>query len=77
MSDMAEDLGGQIFGLLVSLCVVALFIVWVINTPPLVRYGVTGLNVIIISCWVVSSMRNKSRLKKLRANQVNNHVTDK
>lgn len=77
MSDMTEDLSGQIFGLLVSLCVVALFIVWVINTPPLVPYGVTGLNVIIIASWAVSSIRKKSRLNKIRANQVNNHVTDK
>jgi len=70
-----DDLSGQILGLLFSLCTVALFIVWVINTPTLIRYGITGVNVIIIAFWVVSSIRKKSKLRKSRANQVKDHVT--
>ena len=70
-----EDLGGQILGLLFSLCIAALFIVWVINTPPIIRFGITGVNVIIIVFWVVSSIHKKSKLRKVRANQIKDHVT--
>lgn len=71
----SEDLGGQILGLLFSLCIVALFIVWVINTPPVIRFGITGINVIIVVFWVVSSIRKKSRLQKVRAGQIKHHIT--
>jgi len=76
MSGMTnEDLGGQILGLLFSLCIVALFIVWVINTPAVFRFGITGINVIIVVFWVVNSIRKKSRLQKVRAGQIKHHVT--
>jgi len=70
-----EDLGGQIPGLLFSLCIVALFIVWVINTPSIVRFGITGLNAIIIAFWVVRSVRKKSKLQKVRASQIKDHAS--
>ena len=70
-----EDLGGQILGLLFSLCIAALFIVWVFNTPPIIRFGITGVNVIIIVFWVVSSIHKKYKLRKVRANQIKKYTS--
>jgi len=70
-----EDLGGQILGLLFSLCIVALFIVWVINTPPIVRFGITGINVILVVIWAARSIRRKSMLQKVRALQIKEHAS--
>ena len=70
-----EDLSEQVLGLLFSLCVAALFIVWVINTPLIIRFGITGVNVMIIVFWVVRSIRKKSKLQRVRANQIKDHVT--
>jgi len=46
-----DELSEQIPGLLFSLHTVTLFIVWVINTPPLIRYGITGINIIFLAIW--------------------------
>ncbi len=71
MSD--EDISGQAAGFLFSLCVVALFIVWSINTPPLIRYGVTGVIVLIPVCWIGYALWKKSRIKGIRHRHIKNH----
>ncbi len=71
MSD--EDISGQAAGFLFSLCVVVLFIVWSINTPPIIRYGVSAVIVLIPVCWIGYAMWGKTRIRRIRNQQIKNH----
>jgi hypothetical protein len=47
----------------------------VINTPPIVRFGITGVNVILVAIWAARSIRRKSMLQKVRTLQIKEHAS--
>ena len=69
-----KELRERTLGLLLSLCVIALFIVWVIQTSAIIRYGVTIVVAVLIIYLPLSSMYKTARLKKIRAEQLQKHL---
>ena len=68
-----KELRERTLCLLLSLCVITLFIVWVIQTPTIIRYGVTIVVAVLIIYLPLSSMYKTARLKKIRAEQLQKH----
>lgn len=68
-----KELRDRTLGLLLSLCAIALFIVWVIQTSAIIRYGVTLAVAVLIIYLTLSSMVKTARLKKIRAEQLQKH----
>ncbi len=70
----ASELSEQLIGTLISLCAFALFLVWAISAPPIIRYGVTGLIVFLLVFWVVSATHKQSKLRKIRDQDIRDHT---
>ena len=68
-----KELRDRTLGLLLSLCIIALFIVWVIQTSAIIRYGITIVVAVLIIYLPLSSMYKTARLKKIRAVQLQKH----
>jgi len=72
-----KELKERTLGLLLSLCVMALFIVWIVQTPPFIRYGVTLFIIVLIIFLPLSRIHKAARLKKIRAGQLEQHIQQK
>lgn len=68
-----KELRNRALGLLLSLYAMALFIVWVIRTPAIIRYGITVTVAVLIIYLPLSNMYKTARLKKIRAEQLQKH----
>lgn len=69
-----KELRERTLGLLLSLCIIALFIVWVIQTPVTIRYGVTIAVALLIAYLPSSNVCRACRLKIIRNRHVQEHV---
>ena len=68
-----QDLGNQLLGLVLALGLYLLFIVWMADTPALLRYGVTGALVGLIVIMMVGPARRRSRTEKHRRQQLESY----
>lgn len=69
MSDLRE----QAIGAAGSICVMALGAVWIVDTPDLYRYLVTGGIFLFACCLGISKIHQNRQLKKLRERQLREH----
>ena len=75
MSDHSrKELRERTLGLLLSLCVIALFIVWVIQTSAIIRYGVTIAVALLLVYLPLSNAVKARHLKRTRAGQLQEHL---
>ncbi len=56
-------------GYLLSVFIVVLGIIWAIDAPAIIQYGVTAVSVITIGFVTYRSLRSKARLEELRKRQ--------
>ena len=68
-------LNERITGMLAALTVSALAIVWVLEMPASMRYGVTAVVALLAVAIVVAFFRGKSKLAALRQQQIDEHAS--
>jgi len=69
MGNAQTEFNSQIQGLMISLSVVSLFIVWSLNTPGWLRYGVTGFILLLTIFSLLNAVRKSIHLNKCRRGQ--------
>ena len=63
----------QLMGTLISLCVFVLALVWLVDTPAPLRYGVSGLVLLLAVFGVFLRWLWRKRIRRHRNGQLANH----
>ncbi len=64
-------LGERTIGTVLLFCAIFVGVVWLIETPDLIRYSITGLTGVLAIAWATRALRAKSALHALRDTQAN------